>query len=292
MVRQFRARRYYLDQAIAAAEAEEAQLLPAAEGAQKTAPVSKSEDAHTAEGGEGLTPAKEKVAEVVAQYRFKNTAAIASFASSFLLGTLIVALIAVLPVYFAYVKLYDNPASPSLNVFTLMWRAFAGGFAGTDAGTTGASGWNIFYILSRTDGAAYSSVWGAFVNPVCLLLLAFAVGYGIWRIVCLVRTKTWGRGERRIVRELAVPLAGALVSAVAAIAAAEAEGFVLLFYLFFFALAASGVRALCEAEGKTGKIARICAWAAFGLLAAMFVLYFVFATGMPLPASLVTGLFG
>ena len=281
MVRQYSARRYYLDKAIAEAETEEqaGSTTQAASGA--------GEDA-AAE----LSPAKRKVAEVVSEYRYKNAAAIASFAASFLLGALIIALLAVIPAYFAYVKLYDDPAAPALNVFTLMWKAFAGGFVGVNAGVGTGSAWNLFSVLSRTDGAAYSAVWGAFVNPVSLLAVAFAIGYFIWRVVCIARAGEWGKAERRIVRELAIPLGGALVSVIAALAAKEAAGFVMLVYLFAFALAASGARNLTETEGAAGKTARVAAWVVFGLLAAMFVLYFVFATGLPLPAALVTRLFG
>ena len=275
MVRQYRARRYYLDKAIAAAETEESAPAPA-----------------QATEEEELSPAKRKVAEVVSEYRYKNAAAIASFAASFVIGALVIALLAILPSYFAYVKLYDNPAAPARNIFSLMWKVFAGGFVGVNAGVPQGSAWNIFAVISRTGGEAYASVWGAFVNPVCLLALVFAVGYCIWRIVCLMRSKEWGKSERKITRELAIPLVGALLSAIAAIAAQEAYAFVALVYLFAFALVSDGAAALSEREGRFGKVVRVCLWAAFGLLAAMFVLYFAFATGLPLPASLIARLFG
>ena len=86
MVRQYRARRYYLDKAIAAAETEES---ASAQAEEKETP----------------SPAKRMVAEVVSEYRYKNAAAIASFAASFVIGALVIALLAILPSYFAYVKL-------------------------------------------------------------------------------------------------------------------------------------------------------------------------------------------
>ena len=52
------------------------------------------------------------------------------------------------------------------------------------------------------------------------------------------------------------------------------------------------MRTLTEAPGRFGKAMRVTAWVLFGLLAAMFVLYFAFATGLPLPASLIARLFG
>ncbi len=273
MVRQYRARRYYLDKAIAAAETEES---ASAQAEEKETP----------------SPAKRMVAEVVSEYRYKNAAAIASFAASFVIGALVIALLAILPSYFAYVKLYDNPAAPSRNIFSLMWKVFAGGFVGVNAGVPQGSAWNIFAVISRTGGEAYASVWGAFVNPVCLLALVFAVGYCIWSIICLVRTKEWGKTERKITRELTVPLVGALLSAIAAITAREAYAFVVLLYLFAFALVSSGAAALSEREGRFGKVVRVCLWVALGLLVAMFALYFAFATGLPLPAPLIARLFG
>ena len=107
-----------------------------------------------------------------------------------------------------------------------------------------------------------------------------------------MRSKEWGKTERKITRELAIPLVGALLSAIAAIAAQEAYAFVALVYLFAFALVSNGAAALSEREGRFGKAVRVCLWVAFGLLAAMFVLYFAFATGLPLPASLIARLFG
>lgn len=276
MVRQFRARRYHLDKAIEEAEA------------QPEVPVSAAEPQEEGE----VAPAKRRVAEVVSEYRYKNTAAIASFAASFVVGALIIAILAMLPASFAYVKLYDDPASPSLNIFALMWKAFAGGFVGVNAGVSSGSAWNIFRVISRADGAAFSGVWGAFVNPVCLLALAFAVCWIVRGIVRILLAKDWGKAERRIVREIAIPLAGAFLCVVAALVAKDAALFVLLVYLFGFALASGGVKTLTEAEGKAGKAARVTAWVLFGLLAAMFALYFVFSVGIPLPAALITRLFG
>src|SRR5699024_2778558 len=122
--------------------------------------------------------------------------------------------------------------------------------------------------------------------------LAFAVLWIVRGIVRVMLAKEWGKAERRIVRETAIPLAGAFLCVVAALVAKDAYVFVLLVYFFAFALAASGVRTLTEAPGRFGKAMRVTAWVLFGLLAAMFVLYFVFSVGFPLPASLITRLFG
>lgn len=272
MVRQARARRYYLDKAIAEAES----AAPASEDGSDV---------------EELPPAKQKVADVVAEYRYKNASAVATFAASFVIGALVIALLAILPAYFAYVKLYDNPAAPSRNLFYLMWKGFAGGFAGVNAGASAGSPWNIFTVLLRSDGAAYSSVWGAFVNPVCLLAILAAIAYCVWRIVCLIRTKGWGKPQLKAVRALVIPLVFALLASIAAIVSKDAVLFVVLVYFFVFAIVADAVALFTEAQGRTGKVCRICAWVAFGLLAAMFALYFVFLTGLPVSSGVIAALF-
>ena len=265
MVRQARARRYYLDKAIETAEA---------------APQEERQQAALQAG------------EVAAEYRRKHASAAASFVTSLLIGTLAVALLALLPVYYAYVKLYDDPASPALNIFTLMWKAFAGGFTGVNAGVDAGTGWELFPVLLRTDGGAHAAVWGAFVNPACLLAVLFAVVYFVGAIVVLARRGEWGKTERKLVRVAAITAGGALVSVLSALVAADAAAFVLLAYLFAFALAAVGSDALMQAEGRVGKAARVTGWVLLGLLAAMFALYFVFLTGLPLSSALVTRLFG
>lgn len=271
MVRQERVRRHYLDKAIAYAES-----LPEGEGEEALERVS----------------AEQKAADVAAEYRTKRAAACASFAAGFFIGVVAVALLSMLPAYFLYVKLYDDPASPVHSIFYFMWKSFAGGFAGVNAGGAQGNPWNIFAVLARADGTAYSAVWGAFLNPVCLVAALFAVGYCVRNIVCILRSQAWGKAERKLARETAVLLGGALFCVIAALAAHASAAFVVLFYLFLFALAACGAHTFASAEGKTGRIARIVLWSALGCAVVMFALYFVFLTGLPVQALLITGIFG
>lgn len=279
IVRQLRARRYHLDLAIAEAEAEEtanpAPAAPAAEG--EAVP---------------LSPAKQKVAQVVQEYRNKTAIASVVFGCALVLGAIVFSLIFALPLYYPYIKMYSDPAAPSVNMFGLAWRSFAGGFAGVNAVSADANPWNIFYLLSRTDGEAFSGVYGAFMNPVAILAALAGLAYAVYNAVRLIRAKEWGKDERSLLRRTVMPLAGLVLSLVTAVFAKDAVGFVLLGWIFLFMLAAYAVGDFTAREGRTGKVSRVLSWVGFGLLAAMFVLYFVFAAGIPVGTGVITAIFG
>lgn len=266
MVRQQKARRYRLDLAIAEAEAEEAQ-----------APAQNAEQTEQQAEGSG----KAKVAATLSEYRYKNTAAPAVFFAVLIIGTALLSLLFLLPVYFNYVKLYDNPASPTLNIFALMWKAFAGGFTGSNLTS---SAWSIFSVLFCGTGDPYA-VTAAFVNPIAFVAGIFGIVYAVYRIVVILKNKKFGKEERAALRGAVIPLAGLVVSLIVASFAKGALAFTLLAYLFAFMLAAECVRRLTELEGNAGKTARACCIAGIVLLAVCFVVFAVFVFSVPLPAS-------
>ena len=268
MVRQQRARRYHLDRAIAEAEAE--------------APAQDAEEP---------SPAMQKVARVANEYRMKNALAAISFGCSLVIGAIVFALLFALPLYYPYIKLYSDPAAPSVNMFGLAARAFAGGFVGVNAAADGASVFNIFYIMLRADGEAFSAVFGAFMNPVAILAALAGLVCLVYNVVRLVRAAEWGKAERALLRRTLLPAVGLVVSLVTACFAKDAVLFVLLAWLFLFMLAADAVSDFTARE-KCGRACRIAAWVGFGLLAAMFVLYFVFAAGLPVASGVITAIFG
>ena len=268
MVRQQRARRYHLDRAIAEAEAE--------------APAQDAEEP---------SPAMQKVARVANEYRMKNALAAISFGCSLVIGAIVFALLFALPLYYPYIKLYSDPAAPSVNMFGLAARAFAGGFVGVNAAADGANVFNIFYIMLRADGEAFSAVFGAFMNPVAILAALAGLVYLVYNVVRLVRAAEWGKAERALLRRTLLPAVGLVVSLVTACFAKDAVLFVLLAWLFLFMLAADAVSDFTARE-KCGRACRIAAWVGFGLLAAMFVLYFVFAAGLPVASGVITAIFG
>ena len=200
------------------------------------------------------------------------------FGCALVLGAIVFSLLFALPLYYPYIKMYSDPAAPSVNMFGLAWRSFAGGFAGVNAVSADANPWNIFYLLSRTDGEAFSGVYGAFMNPVAILAALAGLAYAVYNAVRLIRAKEWGKDERSLLRRTVMPLAGLVLSLVTAVFAKDAVGFVLLGWIFLFMLAAYAVGDFTAREGRTGKVSRVLSWVGFGLLAAMFVLYFVFAS--------------
>ena len=271
IVRQRRARRYHLDLAIAEAEAEGAPA-PQAEGE--------------------LSPAKKKVAHVAAEYRNKTAIAAITFGCALVLGAIVFALLFALPLYYPYVKMYSDPAAPSMNIFGLAAKSFAGGFVGVNAASDGANAFNIFYSMLRTDGTAFSAVFGAFMNPVAILAALAGLAFAVYNIVRVVKAKAWDKTERNLLRRTLIPFAGLVLALVTAAFAKEAIVFVLLAWLFLFMLAADAVSDFTAREQRTGKTCRVIMWVGFGLLAAMFALYFVFAAGLPVASGIITAIFG
>ncbi len=276
MVRQQKARRYYLDAAIEEYEAKEKHVVT--ETAEGT-------DAPAAEPSAAPSAAKKKVLRVVSEYRAKNLTAGLGFAAALILGTFILSLLCMIPVYYPLLKMYDNPAAPSMSVFTLGWKAFAGGFAGVNELGNTASSWSLFLTLFRGTGSSYA-VTGVAINAVAAAMALVGVGFAIWRIVCAVKTN--GKAE---LRRTVVPLAGLELSLVCA-AFADTLGFIFLAYVFGFVLAAEAVDFSMNLPGKAGKAAKIVTIAALVLLVLCFALFAAFTFSIPLPASLMGKLFG
>ena len=268
MFRQQTAKRYRLDKAIAEYEEIKGESEEESEAAKE----------------------KKKAAVSIAQeYRMKNTVAPLAFGAALLLGLVVLSLLFILPASFAYVKIYDNPASPHYNIFTLAWKAFAGGFVGKNA----ANDFALFYTAFKGTGAG-ASVFGICINAVAALVGLFGLGFAIYRLVMIIRNKQFGKEERAELRTIIIPVAGLLLSFVATVVAAFSGGayaFLLLGSIFAFALAANSTEMLTSGD-KTAKWAKIVMWVVFGLLCACFALFAVFTFSIPLPASLMTKLFG
>lgn len=256
VARQFKARRFYLDKALEA-DAPEAQR-------------------------------EERAKEVAIEYRNKNVSALVAFPAALLLGILILSLLAMLPVYHVFVKLYDNPVSPSANVFEYAWRSFAGGFSAPVR-----SAWAWYYPIFSGSGEVYA-VTGAAMNPVAAAVGLCGIVVALWRIALCIRSavkKSFGREERTALRRTLVPLCGMGISLITAVFAPAGVGFVFLAYIFSFALAAEGMAFLLKGNPAERKGAAIGAWVAFWLLVAMFALFFAITFSVPLPAELLAKFF-
>ena len=284
MVRMRRARRVYLDKAIAEVEAEETAPAEPAEAPAPSAPAPE-EDARPA-----LSPARRKVAAVAAEYRNKTSIALVTFLGALVVGAFVLGLILATPMYFTWLKLFDNPASPFMNIIALAATAFAGGFTGVNPGGMGSSAWNVVYSISRVNGEAYSALYASVINFAALIAVLFAVVSAVVHLVMLCRTKEWGREERAAIRGIVVPAVGIILALVTAIFAKDAVQFVLLAYIFAFVLAAAEAVKLMQTS--KAKLVRILCWVELALLVVMFVLLFVFTTGLPVASGLLTAIAG
>ena len=252
MVRQKKAKEYYL------AKAEEA-----------------PEPVETAE--KESVPALPPKQRVEAEYRFKDRAAIASFTVVFLVGTLLLSLLAVIPAYLPYVRVFGDPAAP-MGVFAVAWKLFAGGFAGANA-TSYAQSWALHTIFAGTGELYAVTVAGAFTAIVAVVACIVAL---VWFLVL-------NKGiEKPALRALVIAAAGLVLSLVCSFFGGGAFGFSLAALVFLFALGGfAGDKVLAEG----GKAAKAVMWVLLALLILSFVLLIPFTFSVPLPAGLQTALF-
>ncbi len=273
MVRQNRARRLYLDQAIAVAEEVEAR--------ESAEPPVLSEEGEPLP--KPLSESKRRVLEIVDEYKWKNSAALAAFGTALVVGGMLLSLLFLLPVYFPYVKLYDNPNAPRLNLFQLMGKLFAGGFVGSNGGTCA---YHPFYRIFAGAGSMYG-VTAVVMNTVALLIGLLGVAYAVYKIVLVCMKKIEGKEARIALRRAVVPLGLIVTGAVLGSFGGGALAFIALVYLGMFALAAECVRDACEREWAGRTAAKICVWVGLGLLCATFLVFAVFTFSIPLPAIFV-----
>ncbi len=261
MVRQQKANRYYLDKAI-----EECEQMPLnEEGKRDTSEVSR----------------------VVAENRYKNLAAGILFPAALLLGTFIFSLLFILPVYSPLLKFYEGPASSTANVFTLGWKAFAGGFVGVNALGSVPSVWSVFLVLFRGAGESYA-VTAVVMNAVAAVCGLFGIGYAVWRIVKICKNF---KEEGKELRKIVPPLAGIAVALISASFGGGALGFIFLAYIFAFMLAAHAADGCMSLEGRKGMAAKIVSISALVLLLVCFMLFAIFTFSVPMPADFMAKFF-
>lgn len=229
----------------------------------------------------------QNVVNVDRDFRYKNMLAPAVFFSVLVLGTLLLALIAVIPAYFTFVKVYDNPAHPALNLFVLMGKGFAGGFVGANALSESASAWSLFYRTFAGQGSVYA-VTGAVVNVAALAVAVIAVVYAVVRIVRLAVKKEKDKTVRAELRAFVIPFVMCVLCLVTAIFAKGGAAFVFGAYVFAFMLASSSLKPL-SANPKAEKA--VCITAVV-LLSLCFIALVPFLFSVPLPAEWLSKLVG
>lgn len=261
--KQHKKNRNALDEAIAFAEAERAEGVPAI-----------SEDGTESEGNR-------KARTALDAYRYDTVAASCVFGSVLILGIFVLSVLLAIPVSYSTNKIYNGLVG-SPNLFKVAWRLFAAGFAGNNA----VSGWNYLYPIFTGTGERYAVTLGV-MNFAATLLGLLGIAFAVYRIVTLA-------GNRAPAQEYAgviVPLAGLVLSLVTASFAGGAVAFVLLANLFAFALVAGGGEVF-RAEGeKREKAVTIVKIVALVLLIACFALLAVFTLSVPLPAAFMTKIF-
>ena len=258
MARQKKARQYYLEKA---AEAP-------------------SETVLTEDGGEYEVTAEERTARVAAEYRRKDRIAIASFVTVFIVGVVILSLLAVIPAYLPYVRVFGDPASP-MNVIEVVWRLFTGGFVGANV-TSYAQSWAL-HTLFKGVGEMYAvTIAGALTGAVALVASIVAL---VW---CLVSKKQDAKSEKTVLRALIVLAAGLLLSLVCSAFGGGSFAFLLMALIFLFAM---GGIASDRVLVSGGKAAKAVMWVFAALLIIAFVLLIPFTFSVPLPAGLQAALF-
>lgn len=250
MVRQRKAKAYYLAKA---------EAMPEAPAAAEETPVPSP---------------KERVER---EYRRKDRAAIASFAVVFLIGSLVLSLLAVIPAYLPYVRVFGDPAAP-MGVFAVAWKLFAGGFTGVNV-TSYAQSWSLHTIFAGT-GELFA------VTCAGLLTAAVAAAASIVALVWFLVGKK--QCEKPALRALVIAAVGLVLALVSSFFGGGSFGFTLTALIFLFAIGGfTGDQVLAEG----GRAAKAAMWVIAVLLILSFVLLIPFTFSVPLPAGLQTALF-
>lgn len=262
--RQHKKNRAALDEAIAFAEEERAAGIPAV-----------SEDGKTESEG------NRRVRHALSKYRYDTAAASGVFACSLILGIFVLSVLLALPVSYAANKIYYGIADASPNIFKVAYSLFAAGYKGPDA-----SGWNYLYPLFTGAGERYAVTLGV-MNFAATALGLLGIAFAVYRIVKLVKSKAAPLAYSNV----AIPLAGLVLSLVTAAFAGGSVAFVLLANLFAFALVSGGGELFKEEGEKQAKAVFVVKAVALALLVVCFALVAVFTFSVPLPAAFMTKIF-
>ena len=265
MVRQQKAKRYRLEKALA-----EDAAAPSEAEAQE----------------EGAETPERRAAKVAAEFRFKNRVAPIVFGVALVIGAFLLALLGMLPAYYAYLKGFGDPSSPS-NVFTVAWQAFAGGFTGANAYAVPA--WSVFAQLFRGTGNWYA-LTAVTINPAALIAGGLGLLYTLVRLVLAFFAPERDKAWRAALRRNAVIAVLFVLALIMALAVKEAAVFVALLYLD--AMLAGACLFGGEYTGKAAKAVRIVNIVALVLLADLFASLAFFTFSIPLPANFMAAIFG
>ncbi len=222
-----------------------------------------------------------KISRVLADNRYRNLVAGTAFPAALILGTILFSLLFLLPVYYPLIKFYDDPSAPTMNLFSVGWKAFLGGFVGKNVVGGMPSAWDPFYRIFVGTGEV-RALTAAVINPIAALVGLFGLGYAIFKVVTIAKNFSV---EGKELRRIAVPLAGLVVSLISAAFGGGALGFIFLAYIFAFMLAAYAAEDCMNLYGTAGKAAKIVSITALVLLAAVFMLLAILTFSVPVSAG-------
>ncbi len=242
--------------------------------------------AETKTDAENPEAREQAIASVEREYRDKNLAAALGFGVVLVVAALMFSLLFAIPLYSPYMRLYS--AGSEASIFTLAWNAFAGGFVGTNPGAM-HSAWDLFYDIFTGTGTTYA-VTAAAVNAVAAAAGILGIAFAVWRIVAVICSKKLEKEQRTELRRVLVPLAGLALSLIMTAFGGGALAFLVLAYVFAFALAAEGLVFLWGSKYHTAV--KIVSIVGLVLLVAVFALYSIVTFSVPLPASFMAKIFG
>ncbi len=222
-----------------------------------------------------VTEPRKKLSSALSAHRNKSVLSGSLFFAALVLGTVIISLLAALPMSNVYIKLYDNPESPAMSFFSLVWRAFCGGFIGENYLVSAQSAWSPFYLLFKGTGQ-FAAVTATGSLVAIASLFAGVVGF-VLAILLLVR-KLNDESFRGELVSVLIPLVGLVLGLATAIFAKGGLAFLLLAYLCLFAIAAKAATDEDEKYAKTIKILTIICLVG---LAVCFGLFAVFTFSIP-----------
>lgn len=235
-------------------------------------------------GEEGTSEPRKKLAAALKEHRFKGSVAGCVFFAFLIFGGFLISVLAALPMYFPYVKLYDNPADPQKSVFSFMWRAFCGGFTGSNYLTQPQSVWSPFYILFKGTGTNFAVTAAGSLVAIASLVAGVA---GAILVVLMLTRKMNEDGFREELISVLIPFIGLVLGLVTASFAQGGLAFMLLAYVCLFAIAA---KATSEEDEKYSKVVRILSVVCLFALAVCFGLFAVFTFSIPTGSGFMTGL--
>ena len=250
------------------------------------------------------TPAQDAAKALRAEYAYKKRVAALFAVLSFGVGLIVFWLLGAVLGYGGAVKVYDNPANPTLGFVTLVWKGIAGGFSSsivtdfTGANVANAFAWllPIFpataYVGNVADGTYLA--WNAQMNTAASVLSFAGLIFAAAQVVRGFVKKNTDKRTLRIRRIFFVLLIGVVCAMLAGVwkgnATAMNAGLFSALYVGFIPLACYAL----TPEQTDGAVALgdVLLVVALGAVALLFVLALPSVYGFAVPKWLANVAFG